>query len=176
MKNGTVSARMYQTRIDLPETTRRRSIESFNQLLASCLDLYTQVKQAHWNVKGKDFYQVHILFDEVATAVFEPIDLLAERITALGGIAHGTVMDAAENSAIPRYPDTDAMTEIDHLNALADRLAVFAKQVRAAMDRTASWHDQGSSDICTQISREIDQKLWFVEAHLQESRMRSLTA
>lgn len=167
VKESTVTRNLYTTRIDLPENARTKSIEILNQLIASCLDLYTQTKQAHWNVKGKDFYQLHLLFDDVASVLFEPVDLLAERVTALGGIAKGTVSDAFENSSIPRYPDTAGMTEVEHLNAIADRLAIFAKQLRHAMDQTDSWNDQDSNDICTQVSRNVDQKLWFIEAHIQ---------
>ncbi len=159
--------RLYTSRIDLNESARIKSIELLNVSVASCLDIWSQTKQAHWNVKGLDFYQVHLLFDDVASTLFDPIDLLAERITALGGIACGTARNAAQNSIIPEYPDTEQMTEVDHLNALADRLAIFAKHLRQAMDSAASWDDQDTNDIYTQISREVDKKLWFTEAHLQ---------
>jgi len=86
---------LYSTRIDIPEMLRTQVIELLNQTLASTLDLKTQVKQAHWNVKGKDFYQLHELFDEIAAEVEEFIDLVAERITALGGYALGTARIAA---------------------------------------------------------------------------------
>lgn len=158
---------LYQTRIDISEITRCKSIDVLNSLLATCLDLYSQTKQAHWNVKGMDFYQVHLLFDDVASTVFEPIDLLAERITAIGGVAKGTVADANASSLLPTYPNTEGMNERDHLSAIADRLAIFAKQLRDGLDKTDSWNDQVTNDIITQISREIDKKLWFVEAHMQ---------
>lgn len=167
VKEQNVARSLYSTRIDISEGARGKSIEVLNRLVASCLDLYSQTKQAHWNVKGKDFYQLHLLFDDVASALFDPVDLLSERVTALGGIVRGTVADAVENSIIPRYPDTTGMTEVEHLNALADRLAVFAKQLRHTMDQTDSWNDQVTNDICTQIARSVDQKLWFLEAHLQ---------
>jgi starvation-inducible DNA-binding protein len=157
---------LYETRHSLPQSARISSIEVLNEALATCLDIYTQTKQAHWNVKGKDFYQLHLLFDDVASTLFDPIDLIAERITALGGIALGTVRDAAANSAIPAYPDTEKMVELDHLIAIADRLGIFSKQLLEALDKTDSWDDQDSNDIITQISREVDKKLWFVEAHM----------
>lgn len=167
MKTATLSSQLYKSRIDISESTRGKSIAVLNQLVATCLDLYSQVKQAHWNVKGKDFYQLHLLFDDVAATVFDPIDLLAERVTALGGVALGTVRDSATFTLLPIYPSTEEMNETDHLNAVADRLAIFARALREGMDRTDSWNDQSTNDILTQVSREVDKKLWFVEAHLQ---------
>ena len=155
------------TRIDIPESTRVRTITLLNTTLATALDIWTQAKQAHWNVKGKDFYQLHLLFDDVAEALYVHIDLLAERITALGGIAHGTARNSAKNSLLPEYPDTEKISEEDHLNALADRLAIYAKHAREAISRTAELNDQGSNDLYIEISRVVDKKLWFIEAHLQ---------
>ncbi len=158
---------LYKSKIDLSDSTRQKSIDVLNKALATALDIYTQTKQAHWNVKGKDFYQLHLLFDDIASVLFDPIDLLAERVSALGGVALGTARDAAENSVLPDYPNTEEMSEIDHLHAVADRLAVFGKLLREGMNKTDSWNDQTTNDIFTQISRNVDQKLWFVEAHLQ---------
>ncbi len=110
---------------------------------------------------------MHLLFDDVASTVFDPVDLLAERVTALGGVALGTVSDSNAASLLPVYPNTEEMNEDDHLNAVAERLAIFAKQLRDGLDKTDSWNDQTSNDIITQISREVDKKLWFVEAHMQ---------
>lgn len=134
------------------------------------LDIWTQAKQAHWNIKGKDFYQLHLLFDDVASALYEHIDTVAERITALGGVAHGTVRNAAENSFISEYPNTEKMNEIDHINALADHVASYGKHLREGIAKTAEWNEQDSNDIYIEISRQVDQKLWFLEAHLQQHR------
>ena len=89
------------THIDLPETDREPLIELLNKRLADTADLYSQVKQAHWNVKGLDFFQLHQLFDQLAGEVFPYIDLIAERATALGGVATGTVRMAAASSTLP---------------------------------------------------------------------------
>ncbi|MDR3615954.1 MAG: DNA starvation/stationary phase protection protein Dps [Candidatus Obscuribacterales bacterium] len=161
---------LYKSKIDLSDATRQKSIDVLNTALATGLDIYTQTKQAHWNVKGKDFYQLHLLFDDIASVLFDPIDLMAERITALGGIALGTAKDASENSVLPDYPSTEGMSEIDHLHAISDRLALFGKLLREGMNKTDAWNDQTTNDIFTQISRNVDQKLWFVEAHLQSAQ------
>jgi starvation-inducible DNA-binding protein len=157
---------MHPTRIDLPQETRAQVITILNQSLASSLDLKTQVKQAHWNVKGMDFYQLHQLFDEMAAELEELIDLIAERVTALGGTALGTARMAASRSILPEYP-LDTLDGKDHIIALADRYAPYGKQIRAAIDQTGELGDADTADLYTEVSRAIDKRLWFLEAHLQ---------
>ncbi len=157
--------KMYATRSDLAEDVRAKVINILNQTLAATLDLKTQTKQAHWNVKGTDFYQLHQLFDEMAGELEEYVDMVAERVTALGGIALGTARIAASESILPEYP-LDAMGGMDHITALAERYSVYGKQVREAIDTTDELGDADTSDMYTEISRTIDKRLWFLEAHL----------
>jgi len=159
----------YPTRIDIPAEIRSQFIELLNQTLATTLDLKTQVKQAHWNVKGINFYQLHQLFDEIATQLEEYIDLIAERVTALGGVAMGTIRIAASQSVLPEYP-FDIVDGKDHVIALADRMAPYAKVVRAAINQAIELEDVDTADLYTEISRTIDKHLWFLEAHLQAEK------
>lgn len=161
----TSKQKTYNTRIDLAEDVRVQVIEILNQTLAATLDLKTQTKQAHWNVKGMDFYQLHELFDEMSGELEEYVDMVAERVTALGGTALGTARIAASNSILPEYP-LDAVSGIEHITALAERYAVYGKHVRAAIDSTSDLGDADTSDMYTEISRNIDKRLWFLEAHL----------
>jgi starvation-inducible DNA-binding protein len=159
-------ARLHPTRIDLPEKNRDQICEILNDSLAECLDLKTQVKQAHWNVKGVHFYQLHLLFDEMATELEEFTDLFAERVTTLGGTAMGTVRMAAAKTTLPDYP-VDILEGMDHVVALADRYAQFGESIRENIDVTDHLEDKDTADIFTEVSREIDKRLWFLEAHLQ---------
>lgn len=84
-KQNETKSLVYSTRIDIPVEMRSQVNILLNQSLATAIDLKTQIKYAHWNVKGKDFYQLHLLFDEIASEVEEFIDLIAERIATLGG-------------------------------------------------------------------------------------------
>jgi len=160
---------MYKTRIDLTASVREEVIPLLQARLADAVDLFTQVKQAHWNVKGPTFIALHELFDKVAEIVEEHGDLLAERITALGGRADGTSRAAAERSSLAEYP-LDATSGPQHVAAVADRLAAFGKAVRGGIDHATRLGDADSADIFTEISREIDKQLWFVEAHMQADR------
>jgi DNA-binding ferritin-like protein (oxidative damage protectant) len=94
---------LYPTRLDVPAEVRAQVIAILNQALANTLDLYSQTKQAHWNVKGSDFYALHELFDAMAGELLGYVDDLAERVTALAGVALGTVRLAAQASHWPAY-------------------------------------------------------------------------
>src|SRR5687767_14692724 len=93
-------ARTFPTRIDLAADKRDKLVEILNQQLADTFDLYSQSKQAHWNVKGPQFHQLHELFDDLAEELQGYTDLIAERATALGGTALGTVRMSAEASRL----------------------------------------------------------------------------
>lgn len=168
MSSNGLGSTLHPTRIDIPAEIRSQVIAVLNQTLAYTLDLKTQVKQAHWNVKGLDFYQLHELFDELAGELEEFIDLFAERVTALGGVALGTARIAASVSGLPEYP-IDILDGKDHITALADRYAPYAKLLREGIATTDDLDDADTADLYTEVSRTIDMRLWFLEAHLQGS-------
>lgn len=156
----------FPSHIGLPESDRQILIELLNGRLADTADLYSQVKHAHWNVKGPNFFQLHQLFDQLAAELIPYIDLIAERATALGGAAMGTTRMAAANSLLPEYP-VEASEGQRHLNALIDRYAVFTGNIRKAIDIADEHHDRSTADLFTEISRTADKQLWFLEAHVQ---------
>jgi starvation-inducible DNA-binding protein len=159
--------RLYPTKSDLPEAGRLEAVGLLNQRLADCIDLQTQCKQAHWNVKGPTFIALHKLFDEVNEAVEEYVDLIAERVVQLGGIAEGTVGIVAERSTLPDYP-LALSAGGEHVAALSDALAAFGRTVRLGIEEMNELEDADSADILTEVSRGVDKWLWFVEAHQQE--------
>jgi starvation-inducible DNA-binding protein len=158
--------KLHATQIDIPEENRMRLIEALNLSLATALDLKTQVKQAHWNVKGMDFYQLHELFDELAGELEAFVDTLAERATILGGVALGTARMAVSASILPEYP-SDIFTGKAHVEALVKRYGLYANQVRASIDIAEENNDADTADLFTEVSRGIDKRLWFLEAHIQ---------
>ena len=163
---ATKTARTFTTRIDIPEEAREQLIELLNARLADTFDLYSQVKQAHWNVKGSDFIQLHELYDLVAADVIEYVDTIAERATALGGLALGTARMAAKASTLDEYP-LDAVDGMDTVAIVADRLAAYGALAREGIDKATELEDMDTADLFTDVSRTIDKHLWFVEAHLQ---------
>jgi starvation-inducible DNA-binding protein len=151
---------------DLPEETRSKMIELLNLRLADCIDLQTQTKQAHWNVRGPSFWGLHKLFDKINEAVEEYVDSIAERAAQLGGEVQGTARQVAGRSTLPEYP-LGVRGGRDHVKALANALSTFGKTVREAIDQADEAEDKDTADVFTEVSRGIDQWLWFVEAHNQ---------
>ncbi len=162
----------FQTRNDLAPETRQKMVELLNRQLAATLDLYTQTKQAHWNVKGSDFFQLHELFDDLAKDVFGFIDTIAERATALGGYAEGTLRMAAAHSKLPEYP-REAIDGRQHLDALIDRFARYGAAAREALDEATNENDMGTADLFTDVVRATDKDLWFLEAHVQSATQKA---
>ncbi len=157
---------MHTTKHSLPKQTRQAMVALLNQNLADCLDLAYQVKQAHWNLKGMNFIGLHKLFDELHESTEAYVDTMAERLTALGGQAHGTIVAAAKNSRLPEY-DLEANTAQNHLELLTTAYAQFSKDLRAAIDDSGEAGDEATSDLFTEVIRGIDESLYFLEAHLQ---------
>lgn len=160
------SNRMFETAIDIPLATRTEMIALLNQELADTSDLFSQTKQAHWNVKGIHFYQLHLLFDELAEHREDEADDLAERAVEIGGYATGTVRMAAADSRLPEMP-TDIDTGVDYVRALVERYGLHAAYLRAGIDAADEAGDADTADLLTEISRQVDKDLWFLQAHLQ---------
>jgi len=160
---------LYETENDLPKAARIELIGILNQRLADSIDLQTQLKQAHWNVKGPHFIGLHELFDQIDEAVESYVDLIAERIVQLGGIAEGTARVAAKRSRLEEYP-LDIADGHAHVEAVAKALSTFGHEARKTIDEAEELQDADTADICTEISRGIDKWLWFVEAHTQADK------
>jgi starvation-inducible DNA-binding protein len=168
----TTTSSMYHSRIDLPIASRLDAVTILNQRLADCIDLRSQCKQAHWNVKGANFIALHELFDAIAAEVDEFADLIAERVAQLGGIAEGTVGISAAATSLDPYP-VGRQTGDQHVQAMASALAAFGRTARLAIDEMGELDDAGSADIMTEVSRGIDRRLWMVEAHIPVAAMTS---
>ena len=157
---------MFKTKNDLPEATRAKAIALLNARLADCIDLQSQTKQAHWNVKGPNFIGLHELFDKINEEVEDYVDDIAERAVQLGGIAEGTVRVVAKQSALKEYP-LNVSDGHAHVDALSSALAAFGLLARKAINDANDMGDLDTADLFTEVSRGIDKWLWFVEAHLQ---------
>lgn len=160
---------MHKTKNDLPEASREKLVDLLNARLADAIDLQTQTKQAHWNVKGPAFIALHELFDKVNEDVEDYVDLIAERAVQLGGVAEGTARAAVKRSSLPEYGPKGTGGR-DHVEALSTALAAFGKLARQAIEQSEQLGDADTTDMFTEISRGTDKWLWFVEAHLQAER------
>ena len=166
MATATKTKSMFSTRNDLAREVRGKMIALLNQQLADTFDLYSQTKQAHWNVKGGQFIPLHELFDKLAAELDGHADAIAERATALGGLALGTVRMSAANSRLPEcvLEVTDSLPTVE---ALAERYTALGASMRQAIEAAESQRDADTADLFTEVSRGLDKALWFLEAHLQ---------
>ena len=150
----------------LSDNTRKTSISELNGRLADSVALALAVKQAHWNVKGRNFIDIHELFDAVHTNMRDQIDIMAERVQQLDGVAVGTAERVAGSTTLAEYP-TDLTRAEDHIRALCDRFRDLGERLRAAIDATDEAGDANTADIFTAASRGVDKDLWFMESHLE---------
>lgn len=158
--------RMYKNRVNLPDATKAKVVEVMQEKLAAAFDMYSQAKFAHWNVKGLNFYQLHLVFDATAKVIFKQIDPIAERITQLGGVANGTVRMAAANSPIAPYK-VESITGPEHLEALANALGTYCAALRDASDKIDDLEDEPTADFFKQLVVEAEEELYFIESHLE---------
>jgi starvation-inducible DNA-binding protein len=163
------AAPTHSTRNDVPTNAKQVSIGVLQGCLVDSIDLYNATRQAHWNVKGPHFGELHRLFEEFYTALATASDDLAERIVQLGGTANGTTQVLAQGTRLPPYP-TDLYAGMDHVKALADRYAAVAKTLREGIGQTDEAGDADTADLLTEQSRATDKMLWMLEAHLPSDK------
>lgn len=155
---------MFPTQNSLSAASRKKIIAQLAPLLSDAQDLYSQTKQAHWNVRGANFIGLHQLFDSIGAEVNEAVDTIAERIMQLGGSTQGTIRVAAKQSRLTEYPLTVSDSQ-KHVAALSSAIGQFTTFSRKAIDDTAAAGDAVTSDMLTGITAGLDKQLWFVESH-----------
>jgi starvation-inducible DNA-binding protein len=134
-----------------------------NQNLVGLTDLATAYKQAHWNVVGIDFAQLHVVFDQLADQTRDFVDLIAERAVAIGGVARGTIQAAVEHSTLPAFP-LEERDEVRLLEELVRRTDVLAADLRGTTDESAA--DAATQDIYIEVVRGIEKQRWTLQSHL----------
>jgi starvation-inducible DNA-binding protein len=138
---------------------RAQSLDLLNRHLAAAIDLYAQVKQAHWNVRGRGFIVVHQLFDKIAVEIMDYCDLLALRAEELGG----TIQVAATPSFLLPYT-LGIAHERAHALAIAGALAMFGKSVFAASVQGVNSGDADTAELFAEILWSVEQQLWRVQS------------
>jgi len=158
--------KMHKTHIDIPEEKRVTLCQILSRTLASTADLKLQLKHAHWNIKGMEFIALHKLFDELVEVVEEQSDTVGERITTLGGTANGTIQGIVNHSLLNTMP-AEIFDARDILHKLVENFAILAQHTRENIRKTEELGDIATGDLYIQLTRELDKKRWFLEAHLQ---------
>jgi len=159
---------MIRTQNGLPDDARQEMVRLLNERLADAFDLFSQTKQAHWNVKGPQFFQLHELYDDLAAQLLAHVDLIAERATAMGGAATGTARMAAQATHIDEFPEGFVGSK-ESVQLLVDRYARVTNAMREAIDQAEQAEDMATSDLFITVTQELDKALWFLESHIQEN-------
>lgn len=156
---------MYPSPSKLPEPTRAKLSETLNARLVDGLDLHSQIKVAHWNIRGPLFSSLHPLFETFAVSLANHNDSIAERAVTLGGRAHGTVRHVAKSSRLPEYPQ-DTTKDLDHVKLLAERIEAYLDGLRESRTLAEELRDTDTVDLLTGIVTEFEKHDWFLRASL----------
>lgn len=152
--------------IGLDEQARQKSVDLLNQLLADTITLYSMYKKHHWQVMGPTFYQLHLLFDKHATEQLALVDLIAERIQTLGGLATGMPADVAEQTCLDRPPKGSEEVPV-MISRLLDAHELICGEVREGIDLTDESKDWGTNDLLmSDVLRLHELQVWFLAQHL----------
>ncbi len=151
----------------LPIKVRKALCESLRSVLTDGLDLYLQIKVAHWNIKGPQFAALHPLFDSFATDLAAKNDEIAERILTLGGLAVGTARHIAKKSRLSDYPQ-DVTRDMEHVRLLADRIDSWLEAPRAVRKEAVEVGDDDTADLMTETVSTFEKHSWFLHATLEK--------
>jgi starvation-inducible DNA-binding protein len=157
---------MYKSPSHLPEESRVKIGDTLNARLADGLDLHSQIKVAHWNIKGPQFAALHPLFETFAVSLAAHNDAIAERAVTLGARAYGTVRHVAKTSKLEEYPQ-ETTRDMEHVKLLADRIETYLDGTRAARGVGESLGDTDTVDLLTGIVTEFEKHAWFLRASLE---------
>ncbi len=157
---------MFTSPSQIPETSRVQLVETLNERLADGLDLHSQIKVAHWNLKGPQFAALHPLFESFAASLAQHTDELAERAVTLGGKAYGTARYVAKRSHLKEYPQ-EAKLDLEHVAAMATSIETFLAGMRASRARAYELRDPDSVDLLTNVITEFEKYAWFLRATLE---------
>jgi starvation-inducible DNA-binding protein len=156
---------MYQSPSQLSEAVRAKIADTLNERLADGLDLHSQIKVAHWNIKGPQFAALHPLFETFAISLAAHNDTLAERAVTLGARAFGTARHVAKTSKLPEYPQ-ETTRDMDHVRLLAERIEKYLDGARQSRAIGEELGDTDSVDLLTGIITEFEKHAWFLRASL----------
>jgi starvation-inducible DNA-binding protein len=155
--------------LGLSRDARLYSCERLNKILADTQILYALYKKHHWLMRGPTFYQLHLLLDKHAGEQLELIDMIAERVQTLGGVAVGDPRHVAEITVIPRPPN-GAEGVPAMLSRLLEAHETILIDAHDAASRTQDMGDDGTNDLLvSDVIRTGELEAWFLAEHLVDT-------
>ena len=150
----------------LDEGVRKQSIQNLNQVLADTIQLASMYKKHHWQVSGHTFYQLHLLFDKHYEEQTELVDLLAERISLLGGVTNGMPAAVARITKIENPPDGVEEVPVQ-ISRLLEAHELIMKEAREFAGQADDAGDDGTNDLLvSNVLRTNELQTWFVVSHI----------
>jgi len=152
--------------IGLEEDVCLKSVNALNQVLADTIAIRDMYKKHHWQVAGHTFYQLHLLFDKHYEEQNELIDILAERVQRLGGIALAMGGDVAEETNIERPPRGREIAPVQ-ISRLLEAHEIILKECRQYAKDADDIGDDGTNDVLvSDVIRANERHVWFISEHL----------
>ncbi len=157
---------MFRSPSHLSPDARAKLAETLNARLVDGLDLHSQIKVAHWNVKGPNFAALHPLFETFAVGLANFNDAIAERAVTLGALATGTARHVAKHSKLPDYPQ-ETTRDLDHVRLLVERFDRYLEGLRESRGVGEKLADVDTVDLLTGVISEFEKHSWFLRASLE---------
>src|SRR5687767_6694588 len=152
--------------IGIKEKDRAKIAEGLSRLLADSYTLYLKTHNFHWNVKGPMFQTLHLLFETQYTELAAAVDLIAERIRALGFRSPASYAEFGKATSIKESTVTPKATEmIRQLLADHETVAATASKAFTAADSAG---DQATIELVTQRLQAHEKSAWMLRSHLEE--------
>jgi starvation-inducible DNA-binding protein len=152
--------------IALGEHVRHKSVDNLNQLLADTITLRDLYKKHHWQVSGPTFYSLHLLFDKHFGEQNELVDLIAERIMALGGVSVAMAADVAETTLVPRPPKGREQVPVQ-ISRLLHAHEIVLREARTMARLADQDGDAGTNDLLvSNVIKSNEAQVWFVAEHV----------
>lgn len=150
---------MKTTKNKLPATTRAQVVDMLNERLKHSIELYLTVREAHWNVKGKNFLSIHSLLGDIYGRLADQADDIAERISQLGGIAIGT------KDIKPSEPGKfDSSNVVSYVSTV---LAGYGADLLADFEKATALKDHGTANLLIDFCNFVDKDVWLLESHIE---------
>ncbi len=158
-------AHIRTTKNTLQTTARQTAIELLDGLVACTTDLALAARQAHWNVRGKQFLALHDLFGRISDELNRHTDVMAGRAAAIGGIPRCTAQSVVAATKLKPYP-IFGFDGVDHVEELARRMAVLSAEIRQAILTIEGQRDPVTAHHLVDTGAAVDHLLWLLESQI----------
>ena len=149
--------------ISLNETEVKPVVDLLNDYLANYHIHYQKLRGCHWNIKGQNFFTLHVKFEELYTNAQLTIDEIAERVLTLGKPPHSRFVDYINESAIQEI-NTIGMSDLAMVEALLDDMAKLIEMERELLEITASANDDGTNDMVNRFMQYKEKNTWMLRS------------